>query len=282
MTPPATATLPGLPAAEHTPMIRQYLALKADYPDTLLFYRMGDFYELFYADAERAAALLDITLTTRNKSAGMPIPMAGVPYHSVDQYLAKLVRQSVAVAICEQIGDPAASKGPVERKVTRVITPGTLTEDALLDGRRENLTAAVLAAGARIGVATLEISSGRFAAFELAEAGRLADELARLGAAEIVLAQDQLEAGLAASTATPRRRFRIGILSRLAPRARCARCSARMIWRRSAATTSRWPRARPARWCNTSATCTATRFRTCAASSINATTPASSSTRSAA
>jgi len=197
MTPPATATLPGLPAAEHTPMIRQYLALKADYPDTLLFYRMGDFYELFYADAERAAALLDITLTTRNKSAGMPIPMAGVPYHSVDQYLAKLVRQSVAVAICEQIGDPAASKGPVERKVTRVITPGTLTEDALLDGRRENLTAAVLAAGARIGVATLEISSGRFAAFELAEAGRLADELARLGAAEIVLAQDQLEAGLA-------------------------------------------------------------------------------------
>jgi len=204
---PATAALPGLPAAGHTPMIRQYLALKADYPDTLLFYRMGDFYELFYADAERAAALLDITLTTRNKSAGMPIPMAGVPCHSVDQYLARLVKQSVAVAICEQVGDPAASKGPVERKVTRVITPGTLTEDALLDGRSENLTAALLAAGGRIGVATLEISSGRFAAFELDEPGRLADELARLGPAETVLAQDQAEAGMdgvdAAATPVP-------------------------------------------------------------------------------
>ncbi|MDD9822785.1 MAG: DNA mismatch repair protein MutS [Gammaproteobacteria bacterium] len=201
---PATATLPGVPAAEHTPMIRQYLALKADYPDTLLFYRMGDFYELFYEDAERAAALLDITLTTRNKSAGQAIPMAGVPCHSVDQYLAKLVRQSVAVAICEQIGDPAASKGPVERKVTRVITPGTLTEEDLLDGRRENLTAALIEAGGRIGVATLEISSGRFAAFELGERARLADELARLRAAEIVVAQDQTDAGLVdADAATP-------------------------------------------------------------------------------
>lgn len=177
--------------AEHTPMMRQYLAIKADYLDTLLFYRMGDFYELFYQDAERAAKLLDITLTTRSKSAGLPIPMAGVPYHSVDQYLEKLVRQSVAVAICEQIGDPATSKGPVERKVTRVITPGTLTEENLLADRRENITAALFEFGGRIGVATLEISSGRFNGFELAGRERLQGELERMGAAETLVAEDQ-------------------------------------------------------------------------------------------
>ncbi|MDA8021490.1 MAG: DNA mismatch repair protein MutS, partial [Gammaproteobacteria bacterium] len=137
----------------HTPMMRQYLSIKEKYPDTLLLYRMGDFYELFYEDAERAAKLLDITLTARSKSAGKPIPMAGVPYHSVDQYLAKLVRRSVAVAVCEQIGDPATSKGPVERKVTRVITPGTLIEENLLADRRENLTAALIAENGRIGAA---------------------------------------------------------------------------------------------------------------------------------
>ncbi len=172
-------------------MMRQYLAIKADYPDTLLFYRMGDFYELFYADAERAAKLLDITLTTRSKSAGLPIPMAGVPYHSVDQYLEKLMRQSVSVAICEQIGDPATSKGPVERKVVRVVTPGTLTEENLLPDRQENITAALFEFGGRIGVATLEISSGRFNGFELAARERLAGELERLGAAEILIPQDQ-------------------------------------------------------------------------------------------
>jgi DNA mismatch repair protein MutS len=111
-------------------MMKQYLGIKAEYPDTLLLYRMGDFYELFYEDAEKAAKLLDITLTARGKSAGNPIPMAGVPHHSVDQYLAKLVQKQISVAICEQIGDPATSKGPVERKVVRVITPGTLTEEA--------------------------------------------------------------------------------------------------------------------------------------------------------
>ena len=186
--PPVSTPLPG---TEHTPMIRQYLSIKADYPDTLLFYRLGDFYELFYEDAERAAKLLDITLTSRSKSAGMPIPMAGVPCHSVDQYLAKLVQQSVAVAICEQVGDPATSKGPVERKVTRVITPGTLTEENLLDDRRENITAALLEAGGRVGVATLEISSGRFNGFELAGRERLQGELARLRAAEILVARNQ-------------------------------------------------------------------------------------------
>lgn len=123
----------------HTPMMQQYLRIKADYPATLVFYRMGDFYELFYEDARRAARLLDITLTKRGQSGGEPIPMAGVPYHAVDSYLGKLVRAGEAVAICEQIGDPATSKGPVERKVVRVVTPGTLTDEALLQDRRENL-----------------------------------------------------------------------------------------------------------------------------------------------
>src|SRR5688572_32890882 len=112
--------------------MQQYLRIKAQYPDTLLFYRMGDFYELFFEDARRAAGLLDITLTARGQSAGAPIPMAGVPVHSVDGYLAKLVRKGECVAVCEQIGDPAKSKGPVERQVIRIVTPGTVTEDALL------------------------------------------------------------------------------------------------------------------------------------------------------
>ena len=115
----------------HTPMMQQYLGIKSEYPDMLVFYRMGDFYELFYDDAKKAARLLDITLTARGKSAGNPIPMAGVPYHAAEGYLAKLVRQGESVAICEQIGDPATSKGPVERKVVRVVTPGTLTDEAL-------------------------------------------------------------------------------------------------------------------------------------------------------
>ena len=129
----------------HTPMMRQYLGVKAEYPDMLVFYRMGDFYELFYDDAKRAATLLDITLTSRGKSAGQAIPMAGVPYHSVEGYLAKLVRKGESVAICEQVGDPATSKGPVERRVTRVVTPGTLTDEALLSTDRDNVVAAVYA-----------------------------------------------------------------------------------------------------------------------------------------
>ena len=139
----------------HTPMMRQYLAVKAEYPDMLVFYRMGDFYELFYDDAKRAARLLDITLTSRGKSAGNPIPMAGVPYHAVEGYLAKLVRKGESVAICEQIGDPATSKGPVERQVTRVVTPGTLTDEALLSETRDNLVACVFADGGVIGIAWL-------------------------------------------------------------------------------------------------------------------------------
>lgn len=128
---------------KHTPVMQQYLRIKAEHPDKLLFYRMGDFYELFYADAERAARLLDITLTKRGQSGGAPIPMAGVPYHAVEGYLAKLVRQGVSVALCEQIGDPAKAKGPVARQVTRIVTPGTLSDEALLEERRENLLLAV-------------------------------------------------------------------------------------------------------------------------------------------
>ncbi|MDX1556672.1 MAG: DNA mismatch repair protein MutS, partial [Xanthomonadales bacterium] len=128
---------------EHTPLMKQYLGIKAEYPDTLVLFRMGDFYELFYDDARKAAALLDITLTTRGESAGAPIPMAGVPFHAIDNYLARLVRKGESAAICEQIGDPAESKGLVERKVVRIITPGTLTEDALLDATRESYLAAL-------------------------------------------------------------------------------------------------------------------------------------------
>ncbi len=172
-------------------MMQQYLRIKAEYPDMLVFYRMGDFYELFYDDARRAAELLDITLTTRGKSAGQPIPMAGVPHHSVESYLAKLVRQGESVAICEQIGDPAASKGPVERKVVRIVTPGTLTDEALLSETRDNLVAAVHGDGGRIGLAWLDLSGGRFRLAELAGPESLAAELARLQPAEIVHDEDR-------------------------------------------------------------------------------------------
>src|SRR5919106_248471 len=134
---------PMQPPVSHTPMMQQYLRIKAEHADKLLFYRMGDFYELFYDDAERAARLLDITLTARGASAGEPIKMAGVPYHAVEQYLAKLVKLGESVAICEQIGDPNTSKGPVERQVARVVTPGTLTDSALLDDKRDNLLLAL-------------------------------------------------------------------------------------------------------------------------------------------
>src|SRR5690348_12755303 len=149
-------------------MMQQYFALKAEYPDMLLFYRMGDFYEMFYADAEKAAKLLDITLTARGQSAGQPVRMAGVPFHSVEQYLAKLVKVGESVAICEQIGDPATSKGPVERKVTRIVTPGTLTDANLLDSRRDALLVAVNPGRHRTGIATLNLASGRLTVQEIA------------------------------------------------------------------------------------------------------------------
>src|SRR5215475_11313202 len=131
--------------AQHTPLMRQYFAAKSEYPDTLVFFRMGDFYELFYDDARKAARLLDITLTQRGQSAGAPIPMAGVPYHAAEGYLGKLIRLGESVAICEQLGDPAAAKGLVERKVVRVVTPGTVTDESLLEQRRDNLLLAIAA-----------------------------------------------------------------------------------------------------------------------------------------
>ena len=178
---------PASTAARHTPMMRQYLALKAEHPHILLLYRMGDFYELFYDDARRAARLIDISLTTRGKSAGEPIPMAGVPVHSLDTYLARLVRLGESVAICEQIGDPATSKGPVERKVVRIVTPGTLTEDALLPEHRESLLLAVHVVGTRYGLAWLDLSSGRFRIMDVSGRDELEAELERLAPAEIVL-----------------------------------------------------------------------------------------------
>ncbi|WP_133511081.1 DNA mismatch repair protein MutS [Candidatus Thiosymbion oneisti] len=177
-------------AVKHSPVMEQYLRIKADYPQLLLFYRMGDFYELFFEDAERAARLLDITLTKRGQSGGRPIPMAGVPYHAVETYLAKLVRQGESVAICEQMGDPAKSKGPVEREVVRIVTPGTLTDEALLQERRDNLLAAVCAGDDGYGLAWLELSSGSFAVLQVPTLEALRSELARLRPSETLVAED--------------------------------------------------------------------------------------------
>ncbi|MEX1082554.1 MAG: DNA mismatch repair protein MutS [Halofilum sp. (in: g-proteobacteria)] len=177
-------------ASDHTPVMRQYLAIKAEHPDTLLFYRMGDFYELFYDDARRAAELLDITLTARGRSGGEPIPMAGVPVHACENYLARLVRRGESVAVCEQIGDPATSKGPVERRVSRIVTPGTLTDDALLPERRDNLLVAVQQQGQRFGIACVNLSAGDFAVCQVEDEEALDSELGRLAAAELLVNED--------------------------------------------------------------------------------------------
>ena len=171
-------------------MMQQYLRIKAEHSDTLLFYRMGDFYELFYDDARRAAKLLDIALTSRGESAGAPIPMAGVPVHAYEGYLSKLVRLGESVAICEQIGDPATAKGPVERRVIRIVTPGTLTDEALLDERQSALLAAVKCASGSFGLATLELASGRFTVSEVTGSDDLQAELERLRPAELLLDED--------------------------------------------------------------------------------------------
>jgi DNA mismatch repair protein MutS len=176
---------PDLQLAAHTPMMQQYLRVKAEHPDKLVFYRMGDFYELFYDDAERAAPMLDITLTSRGASAGAPIPMAGVPYHAVEQYLAKLVRLGESVAICEQIGDPATSKGPVERKVTRIVTPGTLTDSALLDAKRDSLLVALFSTRQRVGIAWLNLAGGQLRLRDL-PVGEFDAELERISPSELL------------------------------------------------------------------------------------------------
>lgn len=191
--------------AQHTPMIRQYLAVKDDYPTMLVFYRMGDFYELFFDDAHRAAELLDITLTARGESGGVSIPMAGVPYHAAESYLARLIARGESVAICEQMEAPGATKGPVKREVVRVVTPGTVTDDALLDARSANLIVAVAPAKRAIGIAALELARGDLAVTEVADETALAAELARLGPREIVVADNSSLAFDLADTARAER-----------------------------------------------------------------------------
>jgi DNA mismatch repair protein MutS len=186
--------------------MRQFFAAKAEHPDVLLFFRMGDFYELFYDDARKAARLLDITLTQRGSSAGQPIPMAGVPYHAAEGYLARLVALGESVAICEQIGDPAASKGLVERKVVRIVTPGTVTDEALLDERRDTLLLALSRGRNGYGLAWADLAAGRFLVNEIADADALEAELARLDPAEVLLPdEDGWPAALAARTGVRRR-----------------------------------------------------------------------------
>lgn len=173
----------------HTPMMRQYLGLKAQHPDMLLFYRMGDFYELFFEDAEKASRLLGITLTQRGSSNGAPIKMAGVPYHAAEGYLAKLAKLGEAVVICEQVGDPATSKGPVERQVARILTPGTLTDTALLDESRDNQLLSIFYAENLVGLARLNLASGTFILSEIA-LGLLGQEIERIAPSEILLPDD--------------------------------------------------------------------------------------------
>ena len=176
--------------SQHTPMMRQYLRIKGEHANELVFYRMGDFYELFYDDARKAAELMDITLTSRGQSGGSPIPMAGIPYHSAEGYIARLVRAGQSIAICEQIGDPATSKGPVDRQVVRIVTPGTLSDDAFLEDRRDNLLVAIYHRQETFGFSSLDISSGRFSVAELDNLESLQGELQRLRPAEILISED--------------------------------------------------------------------------------------------
>jgi DNA mismatch repair protein MutS len=172
---------------QHTPMMQQYLQIKSQHKDMLVLYRMGDFYELFYDDAKKAAKLLNITLTKRGHSAGHPIAMAGVPFHAVESYLAKLVKLGESVAICEQIGDPATSKGPVDRQVTRIITPGTVSDEALLKENQDSILAAVYNHNDKYGIATLDMASGRFKIIETTGSTALLSELERIKPAELLI-----------------------------------------------------------------------------------------------
>lgn len=202
--PESKASKTSVDLSGHTPVIQQYLRIKADYPDSLLLFRMGDFYELFFDDAKRAADLLDISLTARGKSGGNPVAMAGVPYHAVDGYLAKLVKRGVCAAICEQIGDPATSKGPVERKVVRVITPGTLTEESLLGDRQEALLMAVSTHKQGFGLAWLDLAGGRFSVKQVDSIEAVASEFARLQPAEILCSETTIEVIANISEQVPR------------------------------------------------------------------------------
>ncbi|PIZ03444.1 MAG: DNA mismatch repair protein MutS [Gammaproteobacteria bacterium CG_4_10_14_0_8_um_filter_38_16] len=176
--------------SQHTPMMQQYLQIKSQFPDTLVFYRMGDFYELFFEDAKKAANQLNITLTSRGQSAGNPIPMAGVPFHAVDNYLKKLISSGESVAICEQVGDPATSKGPVAREVVRILTPGTVSDDWLLDDHQDSFLLCVFEHQAKWGLCSLNIASGRFAIQEVSDESSLLAEIARINPSEILISED--------------------------------------------------------------------------------------------
>jgi len=179
------------PAPQHTPMMQQYFKLKKDHPNELLFYRMGDFYEMFYDDAKTASQVLDITLTARGKTDGEPIPMAGIPFHAAENYIAKLVRSGISVAVCEQTGDPATSKGPVERKVMRIVTPGTLTDEAFLEARRDNLLCAVHFNNELcFGISWIDLSGGRFSVSEVTSLDEMISELQRIQPAEILISDE--------------------------------------------------------------------------------------------
>ena len=177
-------------ADQHTPMMQQYFRIKAEHPDTLLFYRMGDFYELFFDDAKKASHLLDITLTSRGQTLGLPIPMAGIPYHSAEGYLAKLLKYGESIAICEQIGEPSTSKGPVERKVVRIVTPATVTDDALLEDRKDNLLVSICLQDKMYGIASLDVTSGRFILQQVNSEDQLLSELSRLNPSELLFSED--------------------------------------------------------------------------------------------
>jgi DNA mismatch repair protein MutS len=172
--------------SSHTPMMQQYLRIKSDHQDKLLFYRMGDFYELFYEDARKISKLLDITLTKRGQSAGTPIPMAGIPYHAAEPYLAKLIKQGESVAICEQVGD-VMGKGPVERQVVRIVTPGTVSDEALLDEHTDNFLLAIHDLNHHYGLAILDITSGRFLILEVHDRESLLSEIERINPAELLM-----------------------------------------------------------------------------------------------
>ncbi|HXQ63861.1 MAG TPA: DNA mismatch repair protein MutS [Steroidobacteraceae bacterium] len=208
-------TVPSALPATHTPMMAQYLALKAECPDVLLFYRMGDFYELFYEDARRGARLLDIALTQRGQSAGADIPMAGVPVATLEAYLARLVRLGESVAICEQIGEPGKTKGPVERRIVRIVTPGTVTDDGLLEQRRDTLVASVATATPRAGLAWLELASGRFTVTEVDTPDALEAELERLKPAELLVAEGSPAAALGGARVRAPWHFELGVATRL-------------------------------------------------------------------
>jgi DNA mismatch repair protein MutS len=193
---------------QHTPMMQQYLRIKADYPDTLLFYRMGDFYELFFEDAQKVARLLGITLTARGQSNGKPIPMAGVPFHAAESYMARLLRQGLAIAVCEQVGDPKTSVGPVERQVARLLTPGTVSDAAFLNDKQDNLLVAVHSDREKFGIAYLDISNGRFYVLEVQGTEALNSEIERLQPTELLVSEE-----FNASLLT----VRVGMLRKRAP-----------------------------------------------------------------